>query len=156
MSTIHVEVSEIIDARPEDLYAILANYQESHPAILPKPYFTALKVEQGGIGAGTVIQVHMSVMGAKRAYHMVVNEPVPGRILTETDEAAGVFTKFTVEPLNDGRQSRVTITTDSRPSPGLAGIIERVLSPRISRRIYEQELRQLAEYAQRKRSTATL
>jgi hypothetical protein len=153
MNPIHVEVSELIDSRPEVLYAIFADYLESHPAILPKPYFTALTVEQGGIGAGTVVQVHMAVMGVKKAYHLVVSEPEPGRVLVETDEAAGVVTTFTIEPLNGGNKSRVTITTDSRPSPGIAGVIEKVLNPPISRRIYKQELRQLADYARRKQDS---
>jgi DNA-directed RNA polymerase subunit H (RpoH/RPB5) len=144
---IHVEASDIIDSRPEDLYAIFADYKVSHPAILPKSYFTDLTVEQGGVGAGTIVQVHMAVMGAKRHYRFVVSEPEPGRVLVETDEAAGVVTKFIIEPLNGGNQSRVTLSTDTRPSPGLAGIMEKVISPPITRRIYKQELHLLAEYA---------
>jgi hypothetical protein len=153
MSLIHVEVSDIIDSRPEVLYAIFADYRESHPAILPKPYFTDLTVEQGGIGAGTVIQVHMAVMGVKKNYRFVVSEPEPGKVLVEKDEAAGVVTSFIIEPLNGGNKSRVTIATDSRPSPGIAGMMEKVLNPPISRRIYKQELRQLAEYARRKQGS---
>ena len=64
MSTIHVEVSDVIKARPEQVYAVLSDYRMGHPAILPKPYFTSLTVDEGGQGAGTRIQVHMKVLGA--------------------------------------------------------------------------------------------
>ena len=35
---------------------MLADYNESHPAILPEHVFTGLVVEQGGIGAGTAVR----------------------------------------------------------------------------------------------------
>ncbi len=102
MSTIHVEVSDVIKARPEQVYAVLSDYRTGHPAILPKPYFTSLTVDEGGQGAGTRIQVHMKVLGAERHYQFVIREPEPGRVLVESDEAAGVTTTFTVEPLDGG------------------------------------------------------
>ena len=145
MGTIHTEASATIPALPETIYAVLSDYHVGHPAILPKPYFTALVIEQGGQGAGTVVQVHMTVMGAKRAYRMTVSEPNPGRVLVETDAEAGVVTTFTIEPVGSD-QSRVTITTDSRPSPGLGGFLEGWITPPITRRIYSKELAQLAAY----------
>jgi hypothetical protein len=146
MSTIHAEVTEVIDAQPESIYAILADYRVSHPAILPKPYFTSVTVEQGGQGAGTIVRADMKVMGTKLAYHLIVSEPQPGRVLMETDAAAGVTTTFTVEPLSGGRQSRVTIATDAATSSGVKGWLERLLNPLVMRRIYQQELQQLARY----------
>ncbi|MCI0395068.1 MAG: SRPBCC family protein [Chloroflexi bacterium] len=149
MSQIHVEASAVINARPEKIYGILSDYRVGHPAILPKPYFTELTVEEGGQGAGTVMRVRMKVMGVEVAYHLVVSEPEPGRVLVETDEAAGVVTTFTVEPLNGGQQSRVTIATDMRASPGLRGFMEKLMNPPVTRRIYRQELENLAEYVGR-------
>src|SRR5512143_2860704 len=113
MNQIHVEASKVIEARPEKVYAILADYRVSHPAILPKPYFTALVVEQGGQGAGTVARAQMKVMGTQMTYHLIVSEPQPGRLLKEVDAAAGVSTTFTVDPLDGGQRSRVTIATDA-------------------------------------------
>jgi hypothetical protein len=146
MSQIHVEASDVIDARPEAVYAVLSDYRVGHPAILPKPYFEECTVLEGGTGAGTVIRVRMNVMGVKRQYRMTVSEPEPGRLLVETDPDAGVVTHFRVEPTGDGQQSRVTITTDSKPSPGFVGVMERLINPPISRRIYKQELAQLNDY----------
>ena len=155
MSQIHAEASSIIDGRPEEIYAILADYHKGHPAILPKPYFTELTVKEGGTGAGTVIRVGMKVMGVERTYEMEVSEPEPGRVLVETDKEAGVVTSFTVEPLNDGQQARVTIATDVEASPGFAGFIEKLISPSVSRRIYKKELQQLAEYIRSKATPDT-
>lgn len=143
-----VEVSQIIQARAETVYAILADYREGHPRILPKPYFTGLTVEQGGVGAGTVFTAHMEVYGVKRSYQMTVSEPEPGRVLVERDEVAGVETTFTVEPLADPRHSRVTIYTQARTSPGLLGILEKMTTPAISRKIYREELAILNKVAQ--------
>lgn len=129
MSQNHVEVSEMIDACPEEIYAVLSDYQEAHPAILPKPYFAEVTEEQGGKGAGTILRVRMKVMGVERTYHLLVSEPEPGRVLAETDADAGLVTTFTVEPLNEGEQSRVTITTDTKASPGIMGFMERLMNP---------------------------
>lgn len=146
MSTIHVEVTDTIAAPPARVYAVLADYRNHHPNILPKPYFTGLRVESGGLGAGTVCVADMNVYGTKYTFHLTVTEPQPGRVLAETDEARGMYTTFTVEPVEGGAKSRVTISTDSRPSPGLAGWLERLMNPAIMRRIYRAELKQLDAY----------
>jgi hypothetical protein len=149
MNQIHVEVSNVIEAQPERVYAILADYRVSHPAILPKSYFTAVTVEQGGQGVGTIVRVHMKVMGNEFIYRQIVSEPQPGRVLKEEDTAAGVATTFTVEPFDGGRHSRVTIATDAAPSSGVKGWLERLFNPPVMRRIYREELQQLAEYVRR-------
>lgn len=153
MSQIHAEATELIDARPEDVYAVLSDYQVGHRAILPKPYFTDMRVEQGGQGKGTVARASMNVFGAKREFRVVVSEPEPGRVLVEADPDAGVVTTFIVEPVNGGKQSRVTISTDSETRPGFAGMMERLMNPPIMRRIYHQELRQLADYLRSQKAT---
>jgi hypothetical protein len=149
LGQIWVEVSEAIPAPAENVYAILADYREGHPAILPQPYFRELEVEQGGQGAGTIIRVAMEVMGVKRRYRMEVSEPEPGRVLVEHDPGAGVRTTFTVAPLDGGHRSLVTIATETKTAGGLQGLMERLINPSITRRIYRQELQQLAEYVQR-------
>ena len=148
MNTIHVEVTATIDAPPQSVYTVLADYRTHHPHILPKAYFADLVVEQGGIGAGTVIVAHMNVYGAKRSYRLAVTEPQPGRVLVESDAAAGMSTTFTVEPLDGGARSRVTIATTAQPAPGIAGWLERLVNPTITRRIYGDELEQLNAYMQ--------
>lgn len=146
MSPIHVETSRIINARPDAVYAVIADYRVGHPAILPKQYFRELVVEQGGVGAGTIIRFRMEVMGVEQIYHAEISEPIPGRVLVETDESAGVTTTFTVEPVGDGSRSRVTFATEMRPSAGVRGLIERLVNPPVMRRIYREEQENLARY----------
>jgi hypothetical protein len=137
-----VAVSSVIDARPEDVYDLLADYHQGHPTILPRKYFTDLAVEQGGRGSDTVIRVTMRAFGMKRTLRMTVAEPEPGRVLTETDVESSVITRFTVSPV-DGGKTHLEIATDWR-KPGIAGAIERKLNPRVARRIYRQELELIA------------
>jgi hypothetical protein len=148
MTTVHAQASAIVPAPAADIYHILADYRHAHPAILPKPYFEELVVEEGGHGAGTIFRLRMNVLGSKRLFHEVVTEPVPGRVLVETDHATGQTSTFTLEPLGDGRQTRVTISTDFPARPGLAGLLERWLNPPITRHIFRQELELLAQYVE--------
>jgi hypothetical protein len=43
----------------------------------------------------------------------------------------------------------VTIAADAAVRPGIAGWLERLFNPPMMRRIYRQELQQLAEYVRR-------
>ena len=146
MNQYEVSVSRVIDAPPAAVFAVFADYHHSHAAVLPKPYFTEMTVEKGGTGAGTEITVHMSVFGAKVTYHMVVTEPEPGRVLQEEDKAAGVLTTFTVDSVNGGQATNVTLYTRARTSPGLKGFIEKLITPPISRKIYNEELDLVAQF----------
>lgn len=154
MSDIHIQVSATIDASPEVIYAILTDYHEGHVAILPKKYFAGITVLEGGQGAGTIIDVRMQVMGVEQELHLEVSEPEPDRVLVERDQAAGVLTTFTVDPMEGGKSSRVTIATQAKASPGLRGWIEKLVNPAIIRRIYREELQQLDDYAHRSSSSA--
>jgi hypothetical protein len=149
MSKIVVEASDVIPAPAEKIYAVLADYHEGHPSILPQPYFRELVVEEGGRGAGTVIGIRMEVLGVEQRYHLHVSEPEPGRVLMERDPDLDLTTTFTVAPLNGGSRSLVTIATESRPSPGLRGLLERLVNPAVTRRIYQEELKNLADYLAR-------
>ena len=146
MTTYSVAVTADIAAPPAQVYAVISDYHEGHRAILPERYFEEMKVVEGGQGAGTVVSVAMKVMGTRPLFQLTVSEPEPGRVLREVDPQAGVDTTFTVEPLKGGSQSRVTIATSARTSPGLKGFIEKLINPAITRRIYREELTNLADY----------
>ncbi len=146
MNTYLAQESAVIDAPAERLYEIIADYHRGHPAILPSRYFAELTVVEGGQGLGTVIRVRMNVFGSKTLLNMKVTRAEPGRLLVEEDEASGTVTTFSLEPLADGR-TRVTIATESRTSPGPRGWLEKLMNPPISRRIYREELQQLAKVA---------
>lgn len=60
MPYIEAKYSHIIPVNPEKVYAVIADYEEGHHAILPKEYFSSMKVLKGGQGTGTVIEVDES------------------------------------------------------------------------------------------------
>jgi hypothetical protein len=143
-STYTIASSALIPAPAAVCYDVIADYRTGHPTILPKPWFGPLTVEAGGVGAGTRIRFEMTVLGKTRVGHAEVTEPVPGHVLMETDEKAGIVTTFTVEHV--GRSaSRVTIATQfSSRVPWLASAEQAVVG-RLLRRIYEKELALLDE-----------
>jgi hypothetical protein len=142
-----IAAAAIIPARRERVYALLADYQNGHPRILPKQ-FTDLVVEQGGVGAGTIICVEMNLLGKKQTLRMAVTEPEPGRVLVETSlEANGPITTFTVNPGTAPADSHVTISTELTDRGGVPGKIERFVSQFVLRPIYAKELENLARVA---------
>lgn len=147
MPRIHAAASAVIDATPETVYAILADYRNGHPQILPERYFLGLEVERGGTGAGTLVQFRMRAFGRTRTYRAEITEPQPGRVLAETNlDEQGAVTTFTVAPLERGRRAQVTITTEWSSS-GVKALVQRLLAPPLLRRIYAEELQNLARLA---------
>ncbi len=152
MPRVSTERSAIIPARAEVVYAVIADYHNGHPHILPRPYFSGLKVLEGGIGAGTVIQFPMHVLGVTRHFTHTVSEPEPGRVLVEGDE--DLVTTFTVTPLASGAQCAVQIRTEWTPRPGLSSWVEQALTKLMTRIIFTKELKQLASYVQQQPAPA--
>ncbi len=146
MAEYRVEESAVIDAPVQRVYGIVADYRDGHPRILPPKYFTRLEVEQGGVGAGTVIRFGMKVLGQARTMHAAITEPQPGRVLVETAPDGSVVTTFMAEPLDGGR-TRMTFATVGRTAPGVAGRVEAWITARMLPRIYRDELARLASVA---------
>jgi polyketide cyclase/dehydrase/lipid transport protein len=142
-----ISASATIPARRERVYSLIANYNDGHPRILPK-HFTSLVVEQGGVGAGTVIRFQMSVFGKKQTFRAAISEPDPGHVLVETDlDANGPVTTFTVNPGAAPADSHVTISTELSVRSGVLGKIERFLTTLLLRPMYVKELENLARVA---------
>ena len=145
MTNRRISASAIIAAPPRDVYGIIADYRESHPAILPRPPFESLVVEEGGRGAGTVIRVSMRVLGRPQTFRARVTEPEPGRVLVETNDT-GYVTTFTVDAVENGNRAAVTISTEA-PRKGLVGARESWFVGRLLRPAYQKELERLAAVA---------
>jgi polyketide cyclase/dehydrase/lipid transport protein len=152
MGQIKVRAEAILDARPEDVYATIADYRHSHPNILPKESLYDLQVEQGGYGAGTIMRFKMKAFGSEQAFYQRVSEPEPGRVIAEQDidSVRNVITTFTVSPVEQGQKSHVEITTTMNTSPGLRGLVERIVVPRINAQVYARELKLLEAVAQKR------
>ena len=142
-----VSVSAIIPARRERVYSLLANYHDGHARILPKQ-FSHLVVEQGGVGAGTVIRFQLRLLGRKQHLRAAITEPEPGRVLVETHlDGSGAVTTFTVSPGHAPADSNVTISTVLPVRAGVLGIMERKFSTLLLRPMYRRELENLARVA---------
>jgi len=139
-------VTTTIEASPERVYAVIRDYREHHPRILPAEYFRNLTVTEGGIGAGTHGSVEMRILGVSRTIEFLVSEPVPGRVLVEASPDNSTVTTFTVEPARGGAATRLTFSTEYTTRTGISGAIERMTTQVMLRRIYRKEMRQLAGY----------
>lgn len=146
MAPINVRVQGLISAPPERVYAILADYQNAHPQILPRQ-FTQCEVVAGGVGEGTVFNARLRLLGKEMPFTMRVSEPAPYR-LVETDVNTGLVTTFSVDPADHGA-TRLTIASVWDSQPGLAGWIERMGAPGMMRRIFRDEMAQIRRYIQR-------
>ena len=120
------------------------HHREHHPRFLP-PAFSDFVVEEGGVGAGTVTRFTVTAGGRSRAFHMRVEEPEPGRVMTERDLDSTLVTTWTVTPAGD--TSRVRIETVWQGAGGIGGFFERLFAPRVMERLYADELQRLDRYA---------
>jgi hypothetical protein len=154
MSTSQYRVmsSRTINAGPADVYAAIADYRNQHPQIVPPEYFGRLEVLEGGTGAGTRTRVVMRVLGTKRVFEQLVTEPVPGRVLMETNTDGSGVTTFTAESTEGGKSAHVTIATDLPARSGIGGLLERLFISVMFPRIYRRELARLAAHVARPRA----
>ena len=138
-----------VDAPADTVYRYIADMRGHHPNFLP-PAISDFKVESGGVGAGTVTRFKMTAGGRSREYRMKIDEPEPGRVLTESDMDSTAVTTFTVSA--QGSTSLVRISTAWDGAGGIGGIFERMFAPRVLRAIYADELKRLDAYARENRS----
>ncbi len=150
MAMVRATAERMIAAPAEQVYRYIADFQQHHHRFLP-PQFSDFKVEQGGVGAGTVVSFRLNAAGRTRLYRSEVAEPDPGRVLTERDTLSSALTTFTVTP--EGERSRVRIETTWQGAGGMGGFFERLFAPRVLKRLYQDELVRLDRYA-REQATA--
>jgi hypothetical protein len=146
MTDIYASAERRVAAPAEHIYRILADY-EHHQRILPEA-FSDFKIEQGGVGAGTVVNFKATAGGVTQFHRDTVAEPEPGRVLTESNDK-GKLTTFTVTPVGDPASNQTLVKIETRwPSKGLRGLVERLVAPRMLRRLFSEELERLERYAQ--------
>lgn len=139
MSNIHVKREQVVNAKPEDVYAVLADYKGKHKQILT-PNFQDYNVEKGGRGSGTVVSYRLLAGGRERFYRMRVDEPVKGKVITERDSDSSLVTTWTLSPLKGGQQTKVSLASEWTGGTGVGGFFERVFAPIGLRRIYTNML----------------
>jgi Polyketide cyclase / dehydrase and lipid transport len=125
-----------VAARPERVFAFLADYREGRPRVLTDA-FLDYQVEEGGHGAGRLVSYTLG----DRLYRLSV-ERVGGHLLVERDAAASLVTTWRVMPAPNGR-SIVRVVTEWRGQPGLRGVLDGLLAPRRLRQVYAEMLERL-------------
>jgi hypothetical protein len=146
MTAINVSAERLVDAPADIVYHCIADYAQHHnPNGFLPPAFSDFVVDQGGVGAGTVIRFNVTMAGQTRPHLARVSEPEPGRVLVETEDADQLQTTFTVEPA--GEQTRVRFDTVYHRS-GPMGFLEALLVPRMLRPLYVDEMARLERLAQ--------
>ena len=141
----------MIPAPAAAVYGLLVDYRDGHPRILP-PAFSNFTVLQGGLGAGTRIGFTLTLGGRAQEIEARVDEPEPGRVLTETYPHKGAVTRFTVDAA--GSQCHLQIETSWEPSSWVAGLIERLVAPGLFRKLYADELDLIERWAIDRESAA--
>jgi uncharacterized protein YndB with AHSA1/START domain len=149
MGQITVTAERRVEAPAGVVYGYISDH-EQHQRFLP-PAFSDFEIESGGVGAGTITRFKVKAGGRSRAFRMRVEEPEPGRILSESDTESTLVTTWTVTPEGDS-SSRVRISTVWEGAGGIGGFFERLFAPRVMREIYVEELELLDAYA-RERAT---
>jgi hypothetical protein len=146
MTEARAEVQATIQARPDAVYQVIADYRTHHPNIMPPSLFSRIEVESGGIGTGTTFHITLHLAGTKKRMHMRVAEPDPGHVLTETNVDTGVVTAFEVTPAAADGATLTRISSNWETAPGVRGAVDRLTTPPLMRWIFRKQLRQLARY----------
>jgi hypothetical protein len=150
MGTITVAREGRVGAPADLTYRLIAD-DEHHQQFLPQG-ITNFEVVEGGKGAGTLHRFTVTAGKRAREYLMRVDEPQPGRVLTETDQNSSLVTTFTVTPAGDS--CVVRIETQWNGAGGIGGFFERTFAPRVLRKMYADELARLDSYASEQRAAA--
>ncbi len=154
MSKIFVKKERVINAAPEDVYAVLSDYRNQRPQMLT-PNFLDYAVEKGGQGDGTVISYRLHAANRERSYKMRVDEPVKGEVITESDSDSSLVTTWTLYPLQDGQQTKVRVSSEWEGSTGVGGFFERTFAPLGLRTIYGKMLNSLLSLTGASATTVT-
>lgn len=133
-----------VGAPADRVYTYIADMRKHHPHFLP-PNFSDFTVEEGGYGEGTIFRTRVTFAGRGRELRMRVAEPTPGRVMTESDLSTPMVTVWTIIP--DGTSCRVHLETKWETASGFQGLLERLFSPGMMRRLYRDELARLDRYA---------
>ena len=131
--------TDSVSASPERVREFLRDYRESRPKILTPEYHN-YRVEEGGIGEGTVFAYTFTSPGRSRDFRLRVEETEEG--LYERDERSTFVSNWTIDPTATG--SSVTLEASWEGAGGIGGFFERLFAPMSLRRTYGKLLQNLA------------
>jgi hypothetical protein len=142
MAHIQVKTERMVNANPDSVYAALTDYVNKRPQILT-PNFMDYAIEKGGQGKGTVVSYRLHAANREREYHLRVEEPVQGRVITEQDANSSLINTWTLTPTNDDNRTFVSVVNEWEGGSGVKGFFERTFAPMGLRGIYGKILNSL-------------
>lgn len=138
MALLMAAATDSVSASPERVREFLRDYRE-RPEILTDEY-RDYRVEEGGVGEGTVISFTFVSGGRSRNYRLRIEESDEG--LFERDEHSSFVSNWTIDPTATG--ASVTLEASWQGAGGIGGFFERLFAPMALRRIYGRVLQNLA------------
>ena len=144
MTTLVAAAERTIHAPVDTLYDYVADFREHHPRILP-PAFSDFRVDEGGIGVGTVTSSKFRMGGQTQVVRTRVSRVERGRLIEEVVLDRPMTTTFAFTPNAAGATVRIETTWE--PGHGIRGVLERLFAPTQLARVYADELRRLEAYA---------
>ena len=151
MTRTRISAERLVDAPADVVYHCIADYLHHHrPGGFLPPAFSELRIERGGVGAGTMMTFTMTLAGRGRTTTAEVSEPEPGRVLVETGDQ--VRTTFTVQSERPGARVRFDTVIDAG---GLEGLMTWLFASRLLQPLYRDELERLERLAQAHATTWT-
>jgi hypothetical protein len=135
MAHIQVKSERLVNASPENIYTALIDYVNKRPQILT-PNFMDYSVEKGGHGKGTIVRYRLHAANRERDYHLRIDEPVKGKIITEQDTNSTLVNTWTLAAANGGTSTRVSVITEWEGGHGVKGFFERTFAPMGVKGIY--------------------
>ena len=147
MTRIHAKAERIIDAEPEEVWAMLTDYTDTRARMLPESYLE-YAVERAADGVGATLTYRLRAGGRERAYRMDVEVATPGQLLIERDQTSSYTTRWQVERVGPGAHTRVRLYSEwESRATGLSGIFERRFAPMGIQRIHQETLVRLGRLA---------
>lgn len=140
-----IRVSKVINAPRQAIYTVIADYRVGHNAIVPRPFFSDIVVEEGGYGDGSLISFEITVGGQTVPYRQRVSELENGRIIQEANVDNDGITQFILDPVGDNK-TEVTIYIQMEKPTGMFAFMERWITIAFSKWLFNKELNNLAEY----------
>lgn len=139
-ATVSASAQATIDVAPDRAVAALTDYRGARSRMLTESY-SNWRVEEGGVGTGTVFSYRFKAGPRERDYRMRCEQADASSIL-ERDLGSSLTTRWLVTPEADGR-SAVAVETSWQGAGGVGGFFERTFAPRALRRIYATQLARL-------------
>ena len=113
-----IAVSQVVDARVQDVYAVIVDYQVMNQAILPQPYFEEVVLEEDGQEVAIGVGLTVEVFGHQIHFRQTEGEREDRLAVVEKDMMSDQSITITLDPLDSGRKTRVTITSEMPVSGG--------------------------------------